>query len=181
MKVCQIFDHPFPDNPEGEGWFWWRVHHDDPRPWSIGRVHPRRKDQALKGYQESLGTQLVWLRSQSAWSDDFPLERAILLRMIVWLPCPDDVETMYPEETPDYDNLGKAAQDAANGIIWTDDCQVINGGTIKAWANFPYPEEEIAFHDPGVLYVFRKLDLSREAELIREYRESFTLEGEKGA
>lgn len=42
-----------------------------------------------------------------------------------------------PTTKPDWDNLGKAAADALNGIAWVDDSQVVDCFTRKRYAALP--------------------------------------------
>jgi Holliday junction resolvase RusA-like endonuclease len=44
---------------------------------------------------------------------------------------------------PDWDNLGKIASDACNGIVFADDCQVFDGRVIKIYGDDPRMEIEV--------------------------------------
>lgn len=55
-------------------------------------------------------------------------------------------EKVFPDkrQTGDIDNLIKPVLDAANGVIWEDDCQVVAMGTTKKYG--PTPGVELQVH-----------------------------------
>lgn len=53
---------------------------------------------------------------------------------------------IWPTVKPDIDNLAKTVLDAANGILWNDDAQVIGCNTIKRYG--PESSIEIAICEP---------------------------------
>lgn len=55
----------------------------------------------------------------------------------------------FPAGKPDLDNLEKAIFDAANQILWTDDCRIVKKHSQKVWAN---PGQA-----PGVVLEFRAI------------------------
>lgn len=175
---CDLFDHFFPDDPlNGPATYTFRVF-TEPMSWQLSRQTPRRGNPRLIKYKRVVRDQVAIQRNQSAFSGQFPIVKnvPIRLRMRIFITKPDRPacrDLLYPSASviADYDNFGKAAQDGANKILWDDDCQVINGGTIIAWARFPYPEQEIALMDPGVIYDFAVLNTDHAAACLNEYHE----------
>lgn len=62
------------------------------------------------------------------------LEGAIKLEIVFYIPKPRSVKRKYPTVRPDLDNFLKAFKDAANGILWNDDSQVITVTASKQYA-----------------------------------------------
>lgn len=48
-----------------------------------------------------------------------------------------------PIVKPDWDNFGKVASDALNGVIWKDDAQIVDGRVSKFYSEEPRLEIEI--------------------------------------
>jgi len=48
-----------------------------------------------------------------------------------------------PTVKPDFDNLIKFYCDCANGVLWSDDCMVVEGSYFKTYSDFPRTEMEI--------------------------------------
>jgi Holliday junction resolvase RusA-like endonuclease len=42
-----------------------------------------------------------------------------------------------PTSKPDWDNIGKLASDALNGVVWLDDSQIVSASTQKFYAGDP--------------------------------------------
>lgn len=55
----------------------------------------------------------------------------------------------FPAGKPDLDNLEKSLFDAANKVLWTDDCRVVKKHSQKVWAQDGQA--------PGVLLEFREI------------------------
>lgn len=50
---------------------------------------------------------------------------------------------IHPNVKPDFDNLIKFYCDCANGVLWRDDCMVVEASSKKKYAKFPRVEMEI--------------------------------------
>lgn len=57
-----------------------------------------------------------------------PRRGPIRLTLKFIIPTPKRPKRMYPTTRPDLDNYTKALKDAANGILWIDDSQVVQYG-----------------------------------------------------
>jgi Holliday junction resolvase RusA-like endonuclease len=55
-----------------------------------------------------------------------PLAGAIYCEVLFYLTKPKRCRRQFPSVRPDVDNLIKGVKDAANGILWTDDGQVVD-------------------------------------------------------
>lgn len=53
----------------------------------------------------------------------------------------------YPDSKPDLDNCIKLVCDALNGIVWKDDCQVVDIAASKAWAPATGPYTDIRIEE----------------------------------
>ena len=61
------------------------------------------------------------------WKDQ-PWDGALSVSMILRLPRPKGASARkrpWPAVKPDLDNLAKGVLDAANGILWVDDAQIV--------------------------------------------------------
>lgn len=82
-----------------------------------------------------------------------PLEGPIRMNIIAVLILPKSLTGMKkilagagvlrPCKRPDIDNIIKLASDALNGIIYKDDCQVVEGSFKKIYAERPFLRIEI--------------------------------------
>lgn len=80
----------------------------------------------------------------------FPRESALAFVAIAYKPIPKSaskrrVELMrlnriMPGKKPDWDNVGKIVCDALNGVAFHDDAQIVDGRTIKRYADVPRVE-----------------------------------------
>jgi Holliday junction resolvase RusA-like endonuclease len=64
-----------------------------------------------------------------------PKGKAISLILVFRIKKPKSNKTEYHTQKPDSDNLEKMFMDAANGILWHDDCQVVQKYTYKGWSS----------------------------------------------
>lgn len=46
----------------------------------------------------------------------------------------------FPTKKPDADNILKSIADALNGVIYADDCQIVNATIVKRWSEDPRAE-----------------------------------------
>jgi Holliday junction resolvase RusA-like endonuclease len=65
-----------------------------------------------------------------------PLCGALTVKMVFFLPKPKKPKHKYPisKRSGDLDNFIKSFLDAGNGILWEDDCQIINFNPWKLFA-----------------------------------------------
>jgi Holliday junction resolvase RusA-like endonuclease len=66
-----------------------------------------------------------------------PIEGPIELRVIFHLEKPKTSKNEYPIVRPDLDNYLKSVMDAANKILWLDDCQVVRVFMQKFYSKEP--------------------------------------------
>lgn len=62
-----------------------------------------------------------------------PLEGPIRVLCRFVLERPKTVKRPWPSVTPDVDNYCKALFDALNGVVWLDDCQVVDCRMVKVY------------------------------------------------
>lgn len=76
-----------------------------------------------------------------------PLEAPVALAVVVFVPIPASWskkrqeaaknKDIYPTTRPDSDNYAKLVMDACNGILFVDDCQVVDLHVSKNYCTFP--------------------------------------------
>lgn len=123
----------------------------EPSPWAvyIRRGKPNAGIMALRAYQTTLR-----LFVARAWADaghQEPVTGLVELDMEFWRGLPNWAPNRVPRDwrggdrdgwirmhlgmRPDRDNLGKACQDALQGILYVNDSQVVDGRTSKHYAD----------------------------------------------
>lgn len=77
---------------------------------------------------------------------------AILIECTFTLPRPPSLHrrVVYPNRTPDFDKLQRAVCDALTGVVYRDDCLIVDGLTRKRYVGHPQAETR-----PGVRVVVR--------------------------
>jgi Holliday junction resolvase RusA-like endonuclease len=93
-------------------------------------------------YEEALG----WA-AKAAMRGRVPFDFAVAVRIFATLPIPKSwtqrqkdaavTGTVFAKSRPDWDNYGKTASDAFNGIVWLDDSQVVCGLVVKRYGAEP--------------------------------------------
>lgn len=68
-----------------------------------------------------------------------PLTGPLEVKLLFRLPRPKINKRLYPDVKIDLDNCIKAILDAANGILWKDDCQIVSLLATKRYANEKNP------------------------------------------
>ena len=58
----------------------------------------------------------------------------LAVKVAFYLTKPKSVKREYPTVTPDTDNLLKSCFDAMNGLLWEDDCQIVNIEAAKRYS-----------------------------------------------
>lgn len=66
--------------------------------------------------------------------DRDPYTGALSVSIEFELPKPKSVTRKYPTVKPDIDNLVKSLVDSLNGIVWKDDCQIVNLNVSKRYS-----------------------------------------------
>ena len=89
---------------------------------------------------------LVKLAAQQAMNSE-PLEGPLSLYCTFLLPVPASYSkkraaaclsgSEWPCKTPDTDNLLKSIKDGCNGVVWRDDCQVVQVYAMKVYGGVP--------------------------------------------
>lgn len=59
---------------------------------------------------------------------------ALKVELVFYMRRPKTVKRKYPSVKPDLDNLIKGCCDAANGILWNDDAQIVTMTVSKYYA-----------------------------------------------
>ena len=110
---------------------------------------------------------LAWA-GKAAMRGQKPLEGPVGVEITAYMPVPASwsgkakvaalMGTVRPTGKPDYDNIGKIAGDALNGIVWRDDSQIVQAVTRKLYAESP--RLEIRATPIGALALFDATDSS---------------------
>lgn len=97
---------------------------------------------------------LVRLVAKQAIGAAKPLEGPISLRCTFWLPVPMSYSNNRRKaclsgserhcKRPDIDNLLKSVKDGCNGVVWVDDCQVVEVSARKCYGETPGVDVEIS-------------------------------------
>lgn len=97
---------------------------------------------AMSAYQQQIG----WA-AKAAMRGRHPTSQPVALLIHAFMPIPDSWHwkkklaarsgMILPIGRPDFDNLGKIAADAINGIVWGDDATVVDGRVIKRYSDRP--------------------------------------------
>lgn len=67
-----------------------------------------------------------------------PITGAVACKIVFALKKPKTSKRTYPDgHVGDLDNFVKAVCDAANGILWVDDCQIVDLHCFKVYADAP--------------------------------------------
>ena len=101
-----------------------------PRPrFSNGRAYQPEK---IKSYKTAIG-----YAAKQAMAGNLPIDSPVSVKLKFWRRY-----CIYSRRFGDLDNLAKAVMDACNGIIWTDDAQIISL-TAEKYQGTPKIELEI--------------------------------------
>lgn len=97
---------------------------------------------------------LVRIVAKQAIGSAKPLECPISLRCAFWLPVPMSYSSKRRKaclngserhcKRPDIDNLLKSVKDGCNGVVWVDDCQVVEVSARKCYGETPGVDVEIS-------------------------------------
>lgn len=95
---------------------------------------------------------LVKLAAQQAMGNTAPVEGAVSLVVRAFLAIPASwslkkqraaaIGEIKPTKRPDLDNILKAIEDGANGVVWRDDCQITDTRVSKRYGT-PRVEVEV--------------------------------------
>lgn len=76
-----------------------------------------------------------------------PMKGPLELKMQIFLPIPVSYSKkkaqgcreleIVPDKKPDWENIAKSVCDAFNGIIWDDDCQIVDAHVTKRFGEEP--------------------------------------------
>lgn len=89
-------------------------------------------DAKTRAYEET-----VKLYATMAMGGSAPLEGALAMRLVVFLPKPKSTKREAPCVRPDIDNYVKAALDGCNGIVFRDDGQICSLEAFKFYDETP--------------------------------------------
>jgi Holliday junction resolvase RusA-like endonuclease len=118
------------------------------RPW-----RNRRQGRTFTAPQtRSYETALQW-EAKIAMAGRVLMDGPIEFKVIALMPVPKSwsqkkraealMHKINPTSKPDWDNLGKAAADALNGIVYKDDAQIVRGSVEKWYSTEPALHIEI--------------------------------------
>jgi Holliday junction resolvase RusA-like endonuclease len=113
-------------------------------------VKPRHGPMFINFYTDSdtvdFERALAW-RAEGAMKGRPPLEGPLAIRIYAMMPIPKSwpnrdrdaalAGTKFHMSTPDVDNIGKICLDSLNGIVWSDDKQVVRVYCHKEYAENP--------------------------------------------
>ncbi|MFH1740686.1 MAG: RusA family crossover junction endodeoxyribonuclease [bacterium] len=122
-----------------------------PRPWPKKTLAPKkgggmrmvptdvRKVKGVKVY----GTKQRWIEAVRLFAvkaidwnkQPFPIGVPVIVSYEFYLPKPKKAKYNYMVTTPDLDNLAYAVTNALKGIIYHDDCQVVQMTAVKIYAD----------------------------------------------
>lgn len=105
-----------------------------PRP--KGRPRLSRNGHAFTDAKTRLYEATLRMLLKAAWRKP-PLEGPIGVGIIFYLPRPKKPKYSQPGCRPDLDNFAKAVLDAANGIVFQDDGQVVDLVVYKRYGGIP--------------------------------------------
>lgn len=93
---------------------------------------------------------LVKLAANEVVGNQDPTNRAVRLKCVFYMPIPKSYPKKRAEaclggverhcKKPDTDNLLKAIKDGCNGVVWVDDCQVVEVAALKLYSERPRVE-----------------------------------------
>jgi len=73
------------------------------------------------------------LKVKIAANDPPKFTKAVAMNIVFTFKRPKSVNRIYPTVRPDLDNLVKLVTDSGNGLIYKDDCQIIQITTSKQY------------------------------------------------
>ena len=118
----------------------------------VGKGRPRARVQGGRIVCYSPGRTRAWERTaaqaaRAAMGDDLPFTGPVAVEVVAMLGIPPSWPQwkaraaleghIAPTTRPDEDNIGKAAKDALNGIVYLDDAQIVRSATTKLYADEP--------------------------------------------
>lgn len=71
-------------------------------------------------------SELKWLASTHKDRPKTPFMGPLMLRLEFKMRKPPSAKRTHPDVKPDVGNLAKSVEDAMNGILWKDDCQIVS-------------------------------------------------------
>lgn len=116
-EIGRKFKLKLPVEPYGKG---------RPRRGANGRIYTPEKTKEAE-YQAKHHMRAQWKLE--------PLEGALYVGITFYFKRPKSVKRKYPIVKPDRDNAEKLICDAGNGILWRDDCQIIDGPIRKRYSH----------------------------------------------
>ena len=101
---------------------------------------------------------LVAEEAAASMNGSTPMKGPLELKMQIFMPIPVSYsrkkaqgcreQSMVPTKTPDWENIAKSVCDAFNGIVWDDDCQIVDAHVTKRFGE-----------EPCVICIVTELDL----------------------
>lgn len=72
-----------------------------------------------------------------------PMANALALRITAYVlrPVSKPKRILFPTSKPDVDNIFKLCADSLNGILWSDDAVISDGGCRKRYCTPEFPQE----------------------------------------
>lgn len=138
-----------------------------PLPWEatiwgvpVAKARPRfaRRGKFVTTYsaQETEEGRMLW-EIRVALGDRTPIEGPVCLLLTFGMPIPASASkkartamesgAFHHVKKPDLDNLVKFIKDVCNGLVWIDDCQVVEIVARKAYAARPFTQIRVVKQD----------------------------------
>jgi Holliday junction resolvase RusA-like endonuclease len=112
-----------------------------------GRHRTTREGRTYSDPKTVSAENLIKLKVGSEWRQA-PLDEPLSVVVIAYMERPKSKpkRMLFPTGKPDWDNIGKLACDALNGILWRDDAVIVDGTTRKRYCHEGQPQPGISIH-----------------------------------
>ena len=101
------------------------------------KPHPKGRPRFWKGRTLTPAKDRVYERDVKLWASKYapkqPLAGALKITAYFFLKKPKKTKNAHPCVRPDLDNLLKGVLDALNGLLWTDDGQIVEIHALKSY------------------------------------------------
>lgn len=145
-----------------------------------GRIVPNKKTgqpftlfnrphRDVQKFQEQIRESVYKAQSDGTLPWDM-FEGPIFMSLFIYRTRPQSNKTMYPATQPDRTNFLKAAEDGLFDILFNDG-QVVSGPVEERWAYYHYPDDPQTEQAPGLIFLFREIDVTLRRDLNVRYKQ----------